>query len=116
VTDATPTGSLAALRNRIPRLFARTGPYSAELGEIIRLCKLNHPRADVTIIEKAFDVAEEAHREQKRRSGEPYITHPLAVTQILAELGIGPTTLAAALLHDTVEDTDYSLEQLQKIW
>lgn len=114
MTDATPTGSLAALRSKLPRLFARSGPYAAELNEIIRLCRLNHPRADVAIIEKAFDIAEEAHRQQKRRSGEPYITHPLAVTHILAELGIGPTTLAAALLHDTVEDTDYSLEQLTK--
>ena len=114
MTDATPTGSLAALRSKLPRLFARTGPYAAELGEIIRLCRLNHPKAETSIIEKAFDVAEDAHRDQKRRSGEPYITHPLAVTHILAELGIGPTTLAAALLHDTVEDTDYKLEQLTK--
>ena len=114
MTDATPTGSLAALRSKLPRLFARTGPYASELAEIIRLSKLNHPKADTTVIEKAFDIAEEAHREQKRRSGEPYITHPLAVTHILAELGIGPVTLAASLLHDTVEDTDYHLEQLTK--
>jgi len=57
-------------------------------------------------------VAEQAHRSQKRRSGEPYITHPLAVAQILADLGVAPVVIAAALLHDTVEDTDYSLEQL----
>lgn len=114
MTDPTPTGSLASLRNRLPRLFGRTGPYAAELGEIIRVCRLNHPRAETSIIEKAFEVAEEAHRDQTRRSGEPYITHPLAVTQILAELGIGPVTLAAALLHDTVEDTEYKLEQLTK--
>ena len=58
-------------------------------------------------------MAEKAHEGQKRQSGEPYITHPLAVSQILAELGIGPITIAAALLHDTVEDTEYSLEELQ---
>lgn len=80
----------------------------------MRLAKANHPKADLSIIERAFIVAEEAHRPQVRKSGEPYITHPLAVTNILAELGIGPVTLAAALLHDTVEDTDYSLEQLRK--
>ena len=114
MSDATPTGSIATLRSRLPRLFARTGPYAAELNEIIRLVRANHPKADISIIDRAFAVAEEAHRPQKRKSGEPYITHPLAVTLILAELGIGPITLAAALLHDTVEDTDYSLEQLRK--
>ncbi|WP_296631779.1 bifunctional (p)ppGpp synthetase/guanosine-3',5'-bis(diphosphate) 3'-pyrophosphohydrolase [Rhodoluna sp.] len=114
MSDATPTGSIATLRSRLPRLFARSGPYAAELNEIIRLVRANHPKADISIIDRAFAVAEEAHRPQKRKSGEPYITHPLAVTLILAELGIGPITLAAALLHDTVEDTDYSLEQLRK--
>ncbi len=114
MSDATQTGSISTLRNRLPRLFAKSGPYSAELGEILRVAKLNHPKADLSIIERAFATAEEAHREQKRKSGEPYITHPLAVTQILAELGIGPITLAASLLHDTVEDTDYSLEMLTK--
>ena len=114
MSDATQTGSISTLRNRLPRLFAKSGPYATELGEILRVAKLNHPKADLSIIERAFTTAEEAHREQKRRSGEPYITHPLAVTQILAELGIGPITLAASLLHDTVEDTDYSLEMLTK--
>ena len=113
MTDATQTGSLAVLRSKLPKLFARTGPYAGELGEIIRLSKLNHPKSETSVLERAFDAAELAHRDQKRRSGEPYITHPLAVTHILAELGIGPATLAAALLHDTVEDTDYSLDQLR---
>ena len=110
----TQTGSISTLRNRLPRLFAKSGPYAAELGEILRVAKLNHPKADLSIIERAFVTAEEAHREQKRKSGEPYITHPLAVTQILAELGIGPITLAASLLHDTVEDTAYTLDMLTK--
>jgi len=114
VSDATQTGSISTLRNRLPRLFAKSGPYAAELGEILRVAKLNHPKADLSIIERAFVTAEEAHRQQNRKSGEPYITHPLAVTQILAELGIGPITLAASLLHDTVEDTAYTLEMLTK--
>src|SRR5699024_548465 len=62
--------------------------------------------------ERAYDVAERSHRGQMRKSGDPYITHPVAVATILAELGLTPSTLAAALLHDTVEDTDYSLEEL----
>ena len=114
MTDPTPTSSISTIRGMLPRIFSKYGAYTAELGEIIRLVKQHHPKSELGIIERAFLVAEEAHREQSRKSGEPYITHPLAVTLILAELGIGPTTLAAALLHDTVEDTDYKLEQLRK--
>ncbi|MSZ10164.1 MAG: RelA/SpoT family protein, partial [Actinobacteria bacterium] len=83
------------------------------MAEILRITKQNHPKADLSIVERAFNVAQHAHRDQKRASGEPYITHPLAVTLILAELGIGPVTLAAALLHDTVEDTEYNLVMLK---
>ena len=114
MSDPTPTTSIGSLKGMLPRLFSKHGAYTAALGEITRLVKINHPKSDVSIIERAFVAAELAHREQLRKSGEPYITHPLAVTQILAELGIGPITLAAALLHDTVEDTDYSLAQLEK--
>jgi GTP pyrophosphokinase len=65
------------------------------------------------LVERAFVAAEKAHSSQLRKSGEPYISHPVAVSQILADLGIGATTIAAALLHDTVEDTPYSLEKLR---
>jgi GTP pyrophosphokinase len=115
VSDSNPsTSSISTLRGRLPRLFGKTGPYATELGDIVRIAKLNHPKGDTGVIEKAFAVAEEAHRGQLRKSGEEYITHPLAVTRILAELGIGPVALAAALLHDTVEDTEYKLEQLER--
>jgi len=114
VSDTSQPAAKSALRSRLPRLFPRQGAYASELNEIMRLAKANHPKADLSIIERAFLVADEAHRPQVRKSGEPYITHPLAVTHILAELGIGPVTLAASLLHDTVEDTDYSLDQLRK--
>src|SRR5690606_36876321 len=70
------------------------------------------PRADLTLVERAFEVADRAHEGQLRKSGDPYITHPVAVATILAELGFDGSTLAAALLHDTVEDTEYSLSQL----
>ena len=73
-----------------------------------------HPKADLGLLQSAYDVAEEKHRGQRRKSGDPYITHPLAVATILAELGMDTTTLVAALLHDTVEDTDYSLELLSE--
>ena len=114
MSDSTSTGSISALRSGIGRLFGRNHPHSAEINELIRVVKSNHPRGDFALIEKAYVVAENAHEGQKRKSGEPYITHPIAVAQILADLGIGPVTIAAALLHDTVEDTDYTLPMLQK--
>ena len=73
-----------------------------------------HPHSDVVRVRRAYDVAKEAHQGQLRKSGEEYITHPVAVTQIIAELGLNETTVVAALLHDTVEDTPYSLDQLRK--
>ncbi len=73
-----------------------------------------HPNADLALLQRAYDVAEDKHSEQKRNSGDPYVTHPLAVATILAELGMDTTTLVAALLHDTVEDTDYEVDQLTR--
>ena len=61
----------------------------------------------------AFDVADRCHAGQMRKSGEPYITHPVAVATILAELGMDTDTIVAALLHDTVEDTGYTLEEVE---
>ena len=72
------------------------------------------PAADVPTLERAYVVAEELHRGQRRKSGEPFITHPLAVATILANLGLDTTTLVAALLHDTVEDTGYTLTRTQQ--
>jgi GTP pyrophosphokinase len=114
MTDATPTGSIGALRSGFSKLFARSAAYSNELTELIKTVKANHPKSDLAIIERAFVAADLAHAGQLRKSGEPYITHPLAVAQILAELGIGPVTIAAALLHDTVEDTPYTLEMVTR--
>ncbi|MGN6443835.1 RelA/SpoT family protein [Amnibacterium sp.] len=108
--DAAPT--TASLRRRVPRLFSRSQPIDA-VDTLIRTVRQHHPRADTAVIERAYTTAERAHRGQQRKSGEPYITHPVAVSQILAELGIGPRGVAAALLHDTVEDTDYTLDELR---
>lgn len=103
----------ASLRGILPRIFSRAQPSGA-VDRLIKTVRLHHPKADVAIIERAYATAERAHSGQKRKSGEPYITHPVAVAQILADLGIGPKTLAAALLHDTVEDTDYTLDMLHR--
>ena len=92
----------------------RTTTGNPTLEPLLALVRANHPRADLTIIEQAYEVAALAHQEQKRKSGEPYITHPLAVASILAGLGMPPDTLAAALLHDVVEDTDYPLAKIER--
>jgi len=83
------------------------------LEPLFRTVRATHPKADLRLIERAYDVAAYHHRDQKRKSGDPYITHPLAVATILAELGTDDETLCAALLHDTVEDTAYSLDELR---
>lgn len=67
---------------------------------------------DISRIIHAYEVAERLHRGVNRKSGEPYITHPVAVATILSELGLDEDTIVAALLHDTVEDTEYTLEEL----
>jgi GTP pyrophosphokinase len=79
---------------------------------IAKAHRAHHPRADLDILRRAYRLAESSHRGQFRKSGEPYITHPLAVTLILAQLGAETTTLTASLLHDTVEDTDLTLDQV----
>ncbi|RBQ14601.1 GTP pyrophosphokinase [Spongiactinospora rosea] len=84
------------------------------LEPLFRTVKATHPKADLRLIERAYEVAAHHHRGQKRKSGDPYITHPLAVATILAELGTDDETLCAALLHDTVEDTAYSLDELRR--
>ncbi|MEY4990674.1 MAG: hypothetical protein RIS08_900 [Actinomycetota bacterium] len=104
----------SSLRSRLPRIFTRSSTaYSQDLAELIRIVRANHPKADSAFIQRAYKTAEHHHTGQKRKSGEDYITHPLAVARILADLGSGPATIAAALLHDTVEDTSYSIEQVK---
>lgn len=81
------------------------------LRPILQMCKWHHPDENMDILHKAYKRAVKQHTGQRRKSGEPYIIHPLAVAQILADLGMGPIVVAAGLLHDTVEDTDYTLEE-----
>jgi GTP diphosphokinase / guanosine-3',5'-bis(diphosphate) 3'-diphosphatase len=102
------------VRRRLARLGAqRGGNINPVLEPLIKTVRATHPKADVRLIERAYESAAYWHRDQKRRSGDPYITHPLAVATILAELGMNTETICAALLHDTVEDTPYTLTQLR---
>ncbi|MEV4438493.1 HD domain-containing protein [Streptomyces sp. NPDC049577] len=82
------------------------------IDHVAKVHRAHHPGADLDPLRRAYLLAESSHRGQTRKSGEPYITHPLAVTLILAELGAETTTLTASLLHDTVEDTDVTLDQV----
>ncbi|MBM3715666.1 MAG: HD domain-containing protein, partial [Actinobacteria bacterium] len=112
MTETVPAGSqTSSLRRLVPRIFSRAARRD-DVDKLLRTVRTHHPKGDLVIIERAYAVADKAHDGQKRQSGEPYITHPLAVAQILAELGLGPKAIAAALLHDTVEDTGYPLDEL----
>ncbi|MGN6687183.1 MAG: RelA/SpoT family protein [Actinomycetales bacterium] len=101
------------MRARLARLGSQRPANNPVLEPLFRTIRNTHPKADLREVERAYAVAERYHRGQRRKSGDPYITHPLAVAAILAELGMTPPTLCAALLHDTVEDTEYSLDALR---
>ncbi|MGW0852119.1 RelA/SpoT family protein [Streptomyces sp. NPDC002624] len=111
-------GSSNRVRARLARLgVQRSSPYNPVLEPLLRIVRGNDAKTETSTlrqIERAYQVAERWHRGQKRKSGDPYITHPLAVTTILAELGMDPATLMAGLLHDTVEDTEYGLDTLRR--
>jgi guanosine-3',5'-bis(diphosphate) 3'-pyrophosphohydrolase len=113
-SPAQPAPPGVGVRRRLARLGAQRGPgVNPVLEPLIKTIRATHPKADVRTVERAYDVAAYWHRDQKRKSGDPYITHPLAVATILAELGMNTDTICAALLHDTVEDTPYTLAELR---
>jgi GTP pyrophosphokinase len=85
----------------------------AELTPLLAAYRSRHPKAPVAIINRAYQVAAEAHRSQLRSSGESYINHPLAVARIVADIGLDETSVAAALLHDAVEDTEITVEDVR---
>ncbi len=116
VTDASGAAAQADAAPAAPAARRRRfggGAMNPVLEPLFRTVRATHPKADLRVIERAYEVAAHHHRDQKRKSGDPYITHPLAVATILAELGTDDETLCAALLHDTVEDTAYGLDELR---
>ncbi len=111
---AQPASPGAGVRRRLARLGAQRGSgVNPVLEPLVKTIRAHHPKADVRTVERAYEVAAHWHKDQKRKSGDPYITHPLAVATILAELGMNTETICAALLHDTVEDTPYTLGELR---
>ncbi|MGI9018287.1 MAG: RelA/SpoT family protein [Euzebya sp.] len=115
-----PPGSRHARRQSgvravLARLPFDLGPQVPEpLAPLIQALRRNGNRVDLKLILRAYEVADQAHAGQKRRSGEPYIIHPIGVAEILADLGADTPTICAALLHDVVEDTDQELAEIQR--
>jgi len=109
--ESVPAG--ARVRNRLARFGGRSQAQNPVLDPLLKVYRTTHPKGDVASIEKAYRTAARMHEGQTRKSGDPYITHPLAVATILAELGMTAPTLCAALLHDTVEDTPYTIDELR---
>ncbi len=101
------------MRARLARMATKSQPGNPVLEPLFRAVRANHPKADLALLERAYLTAEKHHASQTRKSGDPYITHPLAVATILADIGMTEPTLVAALLHDTVEDTPYTLDELR---
>ena len=108
-----PTGR--RVRARLARFNApwQSPQVSEVLEPLIAVHRVAHPKAEIRLLQRAFDTADHWHSGQYRKSGDPYITHPLAVAGILANLGMDTTTLVAALLHDTIEDTAYTLDAMR---
>ena len=87
---------------------------NGRLEELLEKLRLNRPSEDPWLVRRAYDIAAERHRDQFRNSGEPYLSHLLEVAHILADMRLDATTLAAALLHDVIEDTEFPLSRLQE--
>jgi GTP diphosphokinase / guanosine-3',5'-bis(diphosphate) 3'-diphosphatase len=110
------TATLTVRAHRLARGLPARGTRSPEIAAAAPLIAEHlraFPKADTGLLLRAYEVAERYHRGQARKSGVPYITHPLAVAQLLAAIGMDTTTLAAALLHDTVEDTNLPIGQVR---
>ncbi len=100
-----PTGSTTGTR-----------PVPGHLQELLAEVREHHPEADVDAVVRAYTFAEEHHRDQVRKSGEPFITHPLGCARIVAQLGMDDTSVVASLLHDTVEDTGATLKDVEDVF
>jgi GTP diphosphokinase / guanosine-3',5'-bis(diphosphate) 3'-diphosphatase len=109
VVESSPRGVKAVFAKVRPARSAEGG-----LDRVIKEIRSRRPKANLKSIERAYEMAETAHAGQVRKSGDPFIAHPLAVALILAQLGLDETTIAAALLHDAVEDTDVNLVEVEQ--
>ena len=86
------------------------------LDSILQKIKENKLNVDIDLITKAYNFAFDAHKDQKRESGEPYIIHPICVSEILVDLGMDTNTIIAGLLHDVIEDTPYTYDDIKNLF
>ena len=105
---------MATVTRVLPWRRAAGRSASAEIAHLLEVYTSHHPKASTDLIERAFNLANTAHKGQNRKSGEPYIRHPVAVATIVAKQGLDDVAVAAALLHDAVEDTGVELDQLER--
>jgi GTP diphosphokinase / guanosine-3',5'-bis(diphosphate) 3'-diphosphatase len=106
------TGLAAALT----RPYDTAPPPEPDIDSLVRRMRHRNPRADLVLVRRAFEVAKDKHDGQQRKSGQPFIAHPLGVANIVADLGLDVTSVVAALLHDTVEDTTMTLEEVEALF
>jgi GTP pyrophosphokinase len=106
------TGLAAALT----RPYDTAPPPEPDIDSLLRRMRHRNPRADLVLVRRAFEVAKDKHDGQQRKSGQPFIAHPLGVANIVADLGLDVTSVVAALLHDTVEDTTMTLEEVEALF
>src|SRR3954465_11236288 len=100
------------MKTVLPRRQKHQHTVDSTLRPLLEEYRERHPKAETGLVEHAYEVARDAHSDQVRRSGDPYIAHPAGVALILAELGLDDVTLAGALLHDAVEDTSVTLDDV----
>ncbi|MFN2526712.1 MAG: HD domain-containing protein, partial [Actinomycetota bacterium] len=108
-SDGSPRGVKAVFKKVRPSRPS----VPASLDVLVKELRAQRPRVNLKLVERAFELAQLAHEGQVRKSGDAFISHPLGVALILAQLGLEETTVAAALLHDAVEDTDVTLAQVE---
>src|SRR5437660_11236200 len=104
-------------RDKIPLSFNRdraVRQLDARLEELLEKLRKNRPSEDPCMVRRAFEIAPERHHDQFRASGDPYLSHLLEVAHILADIRMDATTLAAALLHDVIEDTEFPVSRLEE--
>ncbi|HSO29819.1 MAG TPA: HD domain-containing protein, partial [Candidatus Sulfomarinibacteraceae bacterium] len=117
--DAPPSGTTRGARPRSRALTratttAKTPSVETLTARLLAAIRAHYPQADLSGVERAIEMAAQAHGDQRRASGEPYVTHPIAAAEILAELGIDPVAIEAAILHDVPEDTEYALSDIEE--
>ena len=118
-TDAPSTTPVRGRRTAGRALSRAAGARQAAsldvlTARLVAAIHVHYPQADLSDVERAVAMAAEAHGDQRRASGEPYVTHPVAAAEILAELGIDPVAIEAAVLHDVPEDTEYALSDIEE--